>query len=184
MKKKIAKVFIELLNSMKYEDISVSLLCEKCSTSRTTFYKYYKNIEELCFEIENELLDSMERLYKEYNYHNIKDLNEDTVLPNLHEMYKYIYENKDTFLFLFSDNCPKTYKDRGIKFVMSKLQKAFVNYLDEKDAKEACAICTNFIMTTTKSLIMDEYSLTPKQLAILCRNLVLHLINNRDVYFS
>ena len=183
MKKKIMDTFIELINTMKYDDITICFLCEKCNTSRTTFYKYFNNIDDLCIKIENELINNMETLYKKYNYHDINELNEETVLPNLHEMYKYIYDNKEAFMFFFSDNCPKEYKDKGIKYVMDKLEKPFSNYFNKNQAKEACAICTNFIMTTTKSLITDEYSLTPKQLAILCRNLVLHLINNKDVYF-
>ena len=182
MKKAIIEKFIELLNTMKYEDISVSLLCEKCSTSRTTFYKYFDNIDEVFIEIENELLSDMVKLYKENN--NIRNINDNAKLSNLYEMYKYIYDHKKIFSFFFSDNCPKTYMDRAIKYVMDKLYIDFRKYLNDEQAKEACAVCVNFIMVMAKSLVVDEYSLSPKQLSILFRNLVLHLIKNTDVYFG
>ena len=163
MKEQITKKLIELLNTMKYEDISVSLLCEKCSTSRTTFYKHFKNIDDVFYELENKIISDMEKLYKENNKHRIKDLNSKTELSNLYEMYKYIYDNKDIFIFMYSDNCPKTFMDKAIKTIMDKLNNELKKFFNDKEAKEASAICTNFIVATTKSLVTDEYSLTPKQ---------------------
>ena len=182
MKEKIVKELFELLRTMKYEDISVCLLCEKCKTSRTTFYKHFNNIEDVFIEVENKIINDMERLFKENNISNIKELNSKTELSNLYEMYKYIYDHKEFFLFFYSDNCPKTYMDKAIKTIMDKLYLSFSSILDKEYAKKASAVCTNFIIATTKSLIIDEYSFTPMQLSILFRNLILHLINNKDTY--
>ena len=183
MKDEIINKFFELLNDMKYEDISVSLLCEKCNISRTTFYKHFKNLDDVFYEVENKVLNDMERIYIENNTPNKKELNSETELSNLYEMYKYIYDHKKLFVFFYSDNCPKTYMDKAIKEIMNRLNKSFNRYMDKDQAKKASSICTNFIIATTKTLVTDEYSLNPKQLSILFRNLTLHLINNKETYF-
>ena len=46
--------FCSLLREMPYDDITVSLLCERSLVNKKTFYRYYRNMGELLDEIQRE----------------------------------------------------------------------------------------------------------------------------------
>ena len=184
MKETIIKTFINLINSMNYEDITVKLICKKCYISRTTFYKYFKNTEDVLLEIENKVLDDMDDIYKEYNYQDILTIDHNVPAPNFYEMYKYIYNHKEIFKFIYSDKCPKPYYNKTMISINNKLTLLFSKYLDEIQTKEAVSICSNFIMSTGKALVSEKTTLTPKQLSIMIKNVIQALIKDKEIYFN
>ena len=183
MKDTIINTFLNLLNDLDYEDISIKLICEKCYISRTTFYKYFKNIDELIVVIGKKVLDDMDNIYLEYNYQDILKIPHNEPAPNFYEMYKYIYNHKIIFSFIFSDKCPKPYFNKTMNSINLKLSRLFNKYLNETQSKEATTICSNFIISTGKALISDQTTLTPKQLSIMLKNVIQALINDSDIYF-
>lgn len=44
---KILNAFVELLQIKDFDKISISNICDKSGVSRTTFYRYYENKEDL-----------------------------------------------------------------------------------------------------------------------------------------
>ena len=45
-KKKVTNTLLVLLKKQHLEDITVLELCEKADINRTTFYKYYKDVDD------------------------------------------------------------------------------------------------------------------------------------------
>ena len=184
MKEVITNTFLELISIVDYEDITVKKICEKSYISRTTFYKYFKNTNDVLLEIENKVLDDMEKIYLEYNYQDILKIEHNEPAPNFYEVYKYIYNHKEIFGFIYSDKCPKPYFNKTVNSINTKLSFLFNKYLDETQSKEATTICSNFILSTGKALVDEKTTLTPKQLSIMLKNVIQALINDSDIYFN
>ena len=62
---KIEKVFIELLQTLPLEKISVSDICKKAGLNRSTFYANYADTYELADKIREKLEQEVNRLYME-----------------------------------------------------------------------------------------------------------------------
>lgn len=184
MKEEIISGLIDLLNEEKFEDITVKSLCDKCFISRTTFYNYYKSINEVLSELENRVTDDINAIYNEYNYHSILDINEKDPAPIFYEMYKYVYNNKCIFKYIFGDNCPKSYHKKIEGSIKEQMIVLFKQYMSQNQAKEASNITTGFILTSAAALIEDKTALTPKQIATLLKNTICELVKNKDVYFT
>ena len=76
-KKKLTNTLLVLIAKKRINDITVLELCKEANINRTTFYKYYKDIEDLIFKIEESLLTDLEKykilsLCKRRNYSRYK----------------------------------------------------------------------------------------------------------------
>ena len=60
-KRKLTNTFLVLVENKKIKDITVLELCKEAKINRTTFYKYYKDIEDLVLKIEESLLTDLEK---------------------------------------------------------------------------------------------------------------------------
>ena len=56
---------LELLKTKKVSEVSVHELCEKADINRGTFYKYYKNVQDILSITENELFKQYAELFSE-----------------------------------------------------------------------------------------------------------------------
>ena len=55
----IKKAFIELLKTKNISKITVNDLCQMSSVNRSTFYRYYLDVYDLCEKIENDCLNEL-----------------------------------------------------------------------------------------------------------------------------
>ena len=55
-KKKLTNTLLTLMNNKPLKEITVLELCKEANINRTTFYKYYEDIDDLVFKIEESLL--------------------------------------------------------------------------------------------------------------------------------
>ena len=60
-KKKLTNTLLLLIKEKKIKDITVLELCKKAKINRTTFYKYYKDIDDIVHKIEESLLTDLEK---------------------------------------------------------------------------------------------------------------------------
>lgn len=63
-KKRIVNAYLDLIPSKKWDKISVKELCMHADITRGTFYQYYSDIYDLMEQIENTLLNDINRRYK------------------------------------------------------------------------------------------------------------------------
>lgn len=60
---KIETAFLSLLNSHRYEDISISEICKQAEVNRSTFYCHYDDINDLIIKIEGKFSKSMAGIF-------------------------------------------------------------------------------------------------------------------------
>lgn len=58
-KKNIRQTFLQLLSEKSLTQLTVKELSEQADINRKTFYMYYSNIEEILFELEDELVQKL-----------------------------------------------------------------------------------------------------------------------------
>ena len=82
---KIETAFLTLILNHKYEDISISQICEMADINRSTFYVHYDDINDLIIKIESKFANSMASIF---NF-GLRQNNEAFI-----EMFKFIEKNR------------------------------------------------------------------------------------------
>ena len=82
---KIETAFLTLILNHKYEDISISQICNQANINRSTFYVHYYDINDLIIKIENKFAKNMATIFNFGERRN----NEAFI-----EMFTFIKENK------------------------------------------------------------------------------------------
>lgn len=83
-KKAIRDAFVKLLYEKDVDKITVKEIAEEADINRKTFYNYYSGVYQIIDEIENEVIDIMDKELKNYNV--------DDTLKNPYEIFDRITE--------------------------------------------------------------------------------------------
>lgn len=184
IKELIKESFYNIYLNKPLNEIRVSNICNKAHIGRSTFYNYYKNIDAILEEIENNVLNDMLKIYNEYNYQDITTLKDNNPAPNFYEMYKYVLKNKEIFNCMLKDKKGKFIVNSKIS-IKEKLETTFKKYIKNKDIiNYTCDLCTEYILTSCSLLIKYDNIITPKTLALQTQKLILDIIKNKDNYFN
>ena len=108
-KKKVTNTLFVLLKDHHLEDITVLELCEKADINRTTFYKYYKDVDDLVLKIENSLINDL----KQY----IPEIKRNYLISFTGKILETIYSRKETYTRLLGENGDHTFLRRILKIV-------------------------------------------------------------------
>jgi len=130
-KKKLTNNFLLLLKDKPIKDITVLELCKKANINRTTFYKYYKDIDDLVFKIEESLISDLEK--------NINTIKRNYLLSFSTIIIKTIKDHKEIYTRLLSTNGDHTFLRRILYLVYNPsitewqklLKKASANDLEK-----------------------------------------------------
>ena len=60
---KIETAFLTLILNHKYEDITISQICETAEINRSTFYAHYDDINDLTIKIESKFANSFVNIF-------------------------------------------------------------------------------------------------------------------------
>lgn len=102
---KLKENFAELLKTKELKDITVLELCKKANINRTTFYKYYTDIDDLTLKIENTLIKELEE--------EITHINRNYLLSYTSSIVEKINNNDNAILkYLISKNGDHTFLRR------------------------------------------------------------------------
>jgi len=107
---KIETAFLSLLTKYKYEDISISKICEIAEINRSTFYCHYDDINDLTIKIESKFAKSTASIF---------NFGERQTHEAMIEMFTFIKENK-SFYKAFLNIPYITYAERNIKLDILK----------------------------------------------------------------
>ena len=120
---KIETAFLTLILNHKYEDISISQICNQANINRSTFYVHYDDINDLIIKIENKFAKNMATIF---NFGERR--NHDAFI----EMFTFIKDNK--YFYKAFLNIPyATLAEKNVKQdIMSNLKDkpSFVNHND------------------------------------------------------
>ncbi len=108
-KKKLTNTLLVLLSEKKIKDITVLELCKKANINRTTFYKYYKDIDDIILKIEESLLIDLESY--------IVDIKRNYLISYTSKIIETISEHKEIYARLLSENGDHTFLRRILSLV-------------------------------------------------------------------
>ena len=108
-KKQLTNTLLELLNNKQAKDITVLELCKKAKINRTTFYKYYKDVDDLIYKIEESLISDLEKY--------IEDIKRNYLISYTSKIIETIKDHKDIYSRLLSENGDHTFLRKILSLV-------------------------------------------------------------------
>ena len=108
-KKKLTNTMLTLMKEKRLQDITVLELCKKANINRTTFYKYYKDVEDLVIKIEDSLLVELEE--------HITDIKRNYLISFTGKIIETISEKKEIYTKLLGENGDHTFLRRILSLV-------------------------------------------------------------------
>lgn len=109
--KMIKDAFLDLVDTIGFEKITVMNLTKKAMISRTTFYLHYMDKYDLLEQIENEILDGVKNIALDIPFDEIvtEGLSSKKPFSLLLKIYKYIEENQKIFKLLMCNNIDSSF---------------------------------------------------------------------------
>lgn len=116
-RKMIRESFLSLLKEKDISKITVTDIVNKAELNRSTFYAHYMDVRAITEEMENEVIDKMIEILKNFEFKNF--FNNPT--PLLLEVSRFLESNEDTYKILLKVNDAETF--------LKKLKIEFTKYM-------------------------------------------------------
>lgn len=156
---------IELMHDKSIHEITVKELCEKADINRSTFYKHYETVYLLYSEILANVNRDISQIIGEMKTENLLYSHK-----TMEKILDYIYERKELFLVLLSNN-----SNIGIG---ESIINATDRFLDKEKTSEFSRYCTQFVTAGMTSIVWmwlnDENRHTSHDIAVLLYTLLGH----------
>ena len=111
-KNKLNNTLLSLLEKKQLKDITVLELCTEAKINRTTFYKYYKDIDDLVLIMEDTLIKELEQ--------NINEIKRNYLLTYTNYILSNIQEKQDIYIKLLGNNGDHTFLRRILSSVYNE----------------------------------------------------------------
>ncbi len=145
-KRKLTNTLLVLLKDKKINDITVLELCKEAKINRTTFYKYYKDVDNLVFTIEESLLTDLEKY--------ISDIKRNYLISFTGKIIETIAEHKEIYTRLLSENGDHTFLRRILSLVYEPSITEWHKLL-KKASKEDLEKIYSFIVDGTIGIVEE-----------------------------
>lgn len=143
-KRKLKETLLLLLKKNKLKDVTVLELCKKANINRTTFYKYYTDVDDLVNKIEKELIENLKK--------EIKDINRNYLLTYTTKIISTIKKEQEIYIPLLCENGDYTFLKRILKLVYKESITEWQKLL-KKATTEDLENIYNFIVDGTIGII-------------------------------
>lgn len=143
-KRKLTNTLLTLLKNKALKDITVLELCKEANINRTTFYKYYEDIDDLVYKIEESLLSDLKN--------NINDIKRNYLLTYTNKTIEEISSHKEIYTKLLSENGDHTFLRRILNNVYEPSIEEWRKLL-KKATQEDLDNIYNFIVDGTIGII-------------------------------
>lgn len=136
--KMIKDAFLQLIDNMDFEKISVTNITKMAKVSRATFYLHYEDKYDLLEKIEDEILEGLSKISCNVNIDDIvkAGFSGDTAQLLLLEIYKYIKTNQIFFKTILCNNADP--------YFYYKLNKQLTSIYEEKENGNRLKIPKNY----------------------------------------
>ncbi len=108
-KKKLNNTILVLIKDKKIKDITVLELCQEANINRTTFYKYYKDVDDLVLKIEETLITDLTKY--------IQDIKRNYLISFTSKIIETIASYKEIYTRLLGENGDHTFLRRILSLV-------------------------------------------------------------------
>jgi AcrR family transcriptional regulator len=97
--------FIKLLKEKPISRVSITEICEEADINRATFYAHYNDQFDLLQQIEQELIDDINRYLANYSFQD----NDPGTVQLMEQIFEYIKENSELCIVLLSESGDKKF---------------------------------------------------------------------------
>ena len=125
---KLRNAFFDCLKERALADITVKEICEKTELNRVTFYRNYKNLNDIVTEVENERLDQLRTLLASGEKRG-EDL--------IREAITMLYEAKEIDVYEGVENLFKDFKTKAIQISNQYVLDDWIKLLPKEDRLDA-----------------------------------------------
>jgi AcrR family transcriptional regulator len=143
-KKKLTNTLLILIKDKRIQDITVLELCKQAKINRTTFYKYYKDVEDLVNKTEDSLLVELEQ--------NIEDIKRNYLISFTGKIIEAISEKKEIYTKLLGQNGDHTFLRKILSLVYEPSIEEWQKLL-KKASREDLEKIYNFIVDGTIGIV-------------------------------
>ena len=174
--KMIKDAFLELINTMDFEKISVTNITQMAKISRSTFYLHYEDKYDLLEQIEDEILDGLKKIGANIHLDEIVEngLTHEKPFSLLLQIYEYVKKNQQFFKAILCNNGDPYfyYKlNKSIKFV-------YEQNIDEKRFKIPKNYAIAFVIAVQTSIISEWIKSGMKESPEEMVSMITQLMNN------
>lgn len=143
-KQRLKYSLLELLTSKNIHDITVSELCKIAKINRTTFYKYYTDVNDVMFKTEEELTIELKK--------EISNISRNYLLSFTNHIVNVISKDKNTYVPLLSSNGDHNFLRSILQLVYKESIEEWTKLL-RKASSEDIEKIYNFIVDGTIGVI-------------------------------
>lgn len=184
-KDKIKESFLKLYCSNDIEQIKVNEICEMAKIGRTTFYKYYKNTDDILSDTEKEVYDYFNNLKEQLCDIDVCLLKDNELAANILGIYQYIYDERLIFKAFFNKNKDHLIIIKVKKKIRNNLKDTYYQYFNDDKLFDCFSDIISTLLLNNCLFIVDYYNLINiKAMTIKTQNTIKDLIINKDKYFS
>ena len=145
-KRKLTNTLLLIIKEKNINDITVLELCNRANINRTTFYKYYKDIDDLVNIIEESLIIELKK--------GIVNIKRNFLITYTGQIIEQIAEHKDIYTVLLSENGDHKFLRRILSLVDKQSLEEWEKLL-KKATREDLEKINNFIVDGSTGIIED-----------------------------
>ncbi|MCF7754643.1 TetR/AcrR family transcriptional regulator [Paenibacillus xylanexedens] len=134
----IRGAFVELLQEMDIEKLSVNKIAERATINRVTFYLHYRDITDMMEKMADEMIEHIERIVDEYAPHFEKQRTEEA-WPVLVKLLEHFADNASFYQVVLATKRTPIFTERLLK-LLSTLVKAKIDRVEIEDELEESGI--------------------------------------------
>lgn len=124
--------FIKLMKAKPVRRITITEICEEADINRATFYSHYTDQYDLLRQIEQELVDDINKYLEKYRFNE----DESQFLQMLEKIFEYISDNAEVCSVLLSENGDRNFQKDVTMIVWSRCK---AEWIASKSVKEEAA---------------------------------------------
>lgn len=184
-KERIQKSFLELYCDNDIEKIKVNTICTMSNIGRTTFYKYYKKVDDILIDIERNTYKYFNSLKKQISDIDVCNLKDGEIALNILEIYRYIYKNPIIFKAFFTKNKDHLIIIKIRKQIKSNLKITYYKYFNDDKIFDCFTEIVSSLLINNSLIIIEYYKIINiETLAIKTQEIIKDLIINKDKYYK
>ncbi len=163
---------IELMSKKEIDKISVSELCSNAGVNRTTFYNHYYRPNDVLNEIEENVINDLQKILNGENLNN----SERQLSKKVELVCDYLLKNKEISKLIFESN--STYSNFSKKLLkIPESSTLYYNYANMNLDENAKELITSFMQNGMYSLIKlwltSDMKKTPTEVGELVESIVI-----------
>lgn len=144
---------VELMEEQPLEKITVTDVCQRADMNRSTFYSHYRDVSQLLYEMETEVIDQLPMKSEDS-----ENLTSEEYLRQLEAFFRYIQENARLFHTLIVQSEGSGFYHRLVNEVL----RVTVGGFEETSLQNqyACSYCVNGVVGILKDWIGSDFPIS------------------------